>query len=130
MQAEQHERAGDSVSVKTSLGTLHASVVGADGDYPGISVVLVKDDGSTGFVSLTEVKECDALPGEKPVLQTNAYDGVNEEPVAVECDPDGMWMSEFESVEADPFSEAVLAAENAAHEQGERPPWRVEGFEH
>ena len=45
------------VSIKTSLGTLHAEVVGEQGEYPGISVELEKADGSRGFVSLTEV--CD-----------------------------------------------------------------------
>lgn len=82
------------ISIKTSLGTLHAEVVGEQGEYPGISVELEKADGSRGFVSLTEVCDGDLTYDGRTRLQTNCYDGVHEEPTAVECDPDGPFMSE------------------------------------
>lgn len=76
------------------MGTLHAEVVGEQGEYPGISVELEKADGSRGFVSLTEVCDGDLTYDGRTRLQTNCYDGVHEEPTAVECDPDGPFMSE------------------------------------
>lgn len=87
---ENHE-----ISVKTPLGTLHAEVVDAQGDYPGISVMLERPDGFRGFVSLTEVCADGLTCGIPARLQTNCYDGLHEDPIAIDCDPDGPWMFEY-----------------------------------
>lgn len=88
--------ASDLIQVETSLGTLEAYAVDEKGGYPGIAVTLVNGDGTAGQVSWTEVKEPDARGGDA-VLQTHSYNGVDEEPVTVPCDPKGEWMSEFEA---------------------------------
>lgn len=87
---ESHE-----ISVRTSLGTLRAEVVGSQVDYPGISVMLERPDGFRGFVSLTEVCDADLSYDIPAQLQTNCYDGLHEDPIVIDCDPDGPWMFEY-----------------------------------
>lgn len=101
-------------SIATPLGTLSAEIVDKDSSkYRGIQVTLNRGDDLSGLVSWTETSlESDGRWG----LHTFAYDGNDEEPVRVDCDPDGAWVN--------PSSEKV--AERA--EEGRNPPClRFEG---
>lgn len=58
--------------------------------YPGIRIILDKEDGSSGVVSWTEVTR-------EGMLQTHCYDGITDEPYTMQCHPYGQWMSELDT---------------------------------
>lgn len=76
--------------VETPIGKLVVEPTGDTGIYDGLMVSLLKPNGEIGTIAWVEVE---TLGNGGHEVHTLAFDGNDQEPTKIICDPDGDEMS-------------------------------------